>query len=115
MLKQGYIFRCQGNFHPLKRSELEFTLYSEASLPPSGSIRVHVKGANITAFISPRHILHHDCCGAEGGLGEDDLPLVRFIHLLPKSLAVRCQILNVLIFEQPLPSDLEHTCGRRTA
>lgn len=92
--------------------KLEFTIYSEASLPPSGSIRVHVKGANITAFICPRHILHGDCCGAEGGFCEDDFPLVRFIHLLPKSFAVRCQILNGLIFKHPLPCDLEHTCGK---
>lgn len=108
-------FHCQFNFHPIKSLtgyKWGFTLYSEASLPPFGSIRVRVKGANVTAFVSPRHILHGDCCGAEGGFCEDDFLLIRFIHLLPKSLAVRCQVLYGLIFEHPLPCDLERTCGR---
>lgn len=96
----------------LTGNEFRFTLHYEAGLLPAGSIRVRVKGANITAFISPCHVLDGDFCGVQGGFCEDHSPLVRLIHLLSKPFAVCGQILNGLIFKLPLPRDLKYAWGK---
>lgn len=85
-----------------------FTFHTHADLFFSGTIGIDIKWADITSVVVPRHILHGDGSGIERLFCQLNFPLVRCVHSESKAFAVRCQILQCIIFE-PLPGDLKNT------